>query len=583
MTFATFILSSGRCGTQWLAKHLGESYADRAVVTHEPLLADYLPRQMLGLKDPEQGASGARLLEHAARIEQTLQLRDYIECGWPCYAAIPYFATRFKDRIRVVHLPRHPIWSASSMVSHHYYVDPPRKDRLTEKALLTPFDEGVRFPEYRERWEALDAFERCLYFWAELHAFGLAIESELGCPWLRLKSEDMFSREGVGRLLRFLELPARPAMQAAPGKRFDRYSFKTLVKWNVEVVKEHPRVIDVSERLGYDALEIDPGKVRQRYSLRSTGATAAGQGDSAPLRGKVAAASPRREPPEDGAERLRQEIPIIGATAEEIRMLHGESKRKLTENRDALSELHSYCLFVGYPRSGHSLVGAMLDAHPNMVVSHELDVVKFLGEGFDREQIAWLMIENARRTAAAGRGWGSYGYAVPGQWQGRFDRLHVLGDKKGGATSLAVSQNPLLLDHITGTFENRVKFIHVVRNPFDVIATMMAKMSYTLPQSANHFFRLCQTNLFIRSRVGKANFMTVWHEDLLADPPGMLARLCTWLGEEAGPGYLEACAAIVDPTPKQSRRNQTWPQQAIGAIGEQAGRVDFLARYVKTM
>ena len=84
MTFATFILSSGRCGTQWLAKHLGEIYGDRAVVTHEPLRVDYLPRQMLGLDDPTAGPSGPRLLEHAAAIERTLETKDYIECGWPC-------------------------------------------------------------------------------------------------------------------------------------------------------------------------------------------------------------------------------------------------------------------------------------------------------------------------------------------------------------------------------------------------------------------------------------------------------------------------------------------------------------------
>ncbi len=34
-----------------------------------------------------------------------------------------------------------------------------------------------------------------------------------------------------------------------------------------------------------------------------------------------------------------------------------------------LSDLHAFCMFIGYPKSGHSLVGSLLDAHPDMVIA----------------------------------------------------------------------------------------------------------------------------------------------------------------------------------------------------------------------
>ena len=37
---ATFFLSTGRCGTQWLAASLAEHYGDMATVDHEPMSAD---------------------------------------------------------------------------------------------------------------------------------------------------------------------------------------------------------------------------------------------------------------------------------------------------------------------------------------------------------------------------------------------------------------------------------------------------------------------------------------------------------------------------------------------------------------
>ena len=40
-----------------------------------------------------------------------------------------------------------------------------------------------------------------------------------------------------------------------------------------------------------------------------------------------------------------------------------------------------YCMFVGYPRSGHSLVGTLLDAHPDIVIAHELDALRHIRAG----------------------------------------------------------------------------------------------------------------------------------------------------------------------------------------------------------
>ena len=41
-------------------------------------------------------------------------------------------------------------------------------------------------------------------------------------------------------------------------------------------------------------------------------------------------------------------------------------------------------MFIGYPRSGHSLIGSLLDVHPNAIVAHELDALKFVGAGFGK-------------------------------------------------------------------------------------------------------------------------------------------------------------------------------------------------------
>jgi len=36
----------------------------------------------------------------------------------------------------------------------------------------------------------------------------------------------------------------------------------------------------------------------------------------------------------------------------------------------SFSEIETYCTFIGYSRSGHSIIAALLDAHPNIVMAH---------------------------------------------------------------------------------------------------------------------------------------------------------------------------------------------------------------------
>ena len=263
--FATFLFSSGRCGTQWLAKCLKENYADHAVVTHEPLFTYYLPRQLLGMEDPAGSDNAELILDHADRIEEHLGTISYIECGWPCFAAVRYFAERFTGRIRVVHLTRHPVLSAAAMVTHSYYRSGTGHDQLAESALVTPFDAGARFLGYGDRWDEYKPFEKCLYLWAEVHALGLHLEDTLDVPWLRLKYEDLFQEDGLDRLLDFLDLPRRDAMTAALDQWFDAYSFKTTRTVDVEAYARHPSIMSVARELGYEALDMDEKEIRQRY------------------------------------------------------------------------------------------------------------------------------------------------------------------------------------------------------------------------------------------------------------------------------------------------------------------------------
>src|SRR5919108_3530136 len=55
--------------------------------------------------------------------------------------------------------------------------------------------------------------------------------------------------------------------------------------------------------------------------------------------------------------------------------------------RSVFRDVQVYCLFVGHGRSGHSIVGSLIDAHPEAVVSDELDAARYIARGFLRDQV----------------------------------------------------------------------------------------------------------------------------------------------------------------------------------------------------
>jgi hypothetical protein len=259
--------------------------------------------------------------------------------------------------------------------------------------------------------------------------------------------------------------------------------------------------------------------------------------------------------------------------------LYVGSAVKARHYRADLASVRAFLLFVGHPRSGHSLVGSLLDAHPAMVVSHELDVLKYVGLGYRRDQVLTLVLEHARANAEAGRkSWG-YSYAVAGQWQGRWQRLEVMGDKRGRMTTDRLAARPELLDDLARTLRVPVKVVQVVRNPYDNVATMYARGSATLPDQVARYRELCETVDRIAAGPAGDGFHRLYHEDLVADTPAMLAALCGFLGVAAPDDYLAACDGVVFPSPRRTRDSAPWTPEDRAALDAVVAETGWLARY----
>jgi len=256
------------------------------------------------------------------------------------------------------------------------------------------------------------------------------------------------------------------------------------------------------------------------------------------------------------------------------------SAAMVARDRRVFDRVELQCLFVGFPKSGHSLVGSLLDAHPDVIIAHELGALKYLLAGFSASQIYALLLANSRKTEELGRTEGKYSYLVPNQWQGRFETLRVIGDKHGEGLTLRLRARPWLLDRIHATFPD-VRFVHVIRNPFDIITSLTLPKSrrLDLESAVDYFFSLCDTVDAYRAKIEPERLCEFKHEDLLRDPPTMLQELCEFLGVDASPRYLADCGSILFESPHKTREKREWRPELIRKVETGLARVPFFEGY----
>lgn len=248
-------------------------------------------------------------------------------------------------------------------------------------------------------------------------------------------------------------------------------------------------------------------------------------------------------------------------------------------------EIECYCMFIGYPRSGHTLVGSLLDAHPDVVISHELDALRYLRAGFSREQIFSLILHKDKVFTGKGREWTGYDYAIEGLWQGRYRNLKVIGDKKGGGSSRHLQAKPDIIKKLRETVQLPIKLIHIVRHPLDNIATHKRKWSVqpSLQEAIDSYFKRVEANAKLKSEVAENEWCELSHEEFIDQPEASLTKLIEFLEVEPYEDYIKAAAEKVFKSPSNSRNKIEWPQEMIDQVAERSQKYDFLKDYEFTV
>ena len=264
-----------------------------------------------------------------------------------------------------------------------------------------------------------------------------------------------------------------------------------------------------------------------------------------------------------------------------LRRLLAHTQGRIFYKRHA-HEIEKFIFFVGYQRSVHSLVGQLLSAHPEILMTHEYNVLDILDYYSKPQQLFRRMCELYLSKELLGLIGKNYNYVVPGLFQNKVQRLTVIGDKRGGKTTELLYEDFSRLEKFHQFLDIPIRIFHVVRNPYDNISSYAKLLQIPLTEAIATFEnKLYPTTMKVLEHYPDW-VLTVHAEDLISDVKTALKQMLDFLDLSADEQYFEACRKIVWGKPRSSRwdPNLPWNLEQIQRVeNEMIKRYSFLNRY----
>ena len=275
-----------------------------------------------------------------------------------------------------------------------------------------------------------------------------------------------------------------------------------------------------------------------------------------------------------------------------------------------INHVNTFVFFIGHCRSGHSIIGSILDSHPHIVISHESKIFQRLLKQSEPDKSyifntiwnsSYLSATTGIRTAKSnGKG---YSLAVDDLYQGTYESyIDVIGEKKAELTTELFMHSPARLESVINKLRTALglpmKVFHVIRNPFDNIATaalfrtfkdsQIGKVkrqnttvsinSYILNEEIDTYFRYLQA-VEEAKEMFKFDLMVIHGKDFVEDPKLTIIEMCSFLKVQCSDEYLDITSKKVFNGESKTRYKIKWEEDQILTVQSYIHKYSNLKRY----
>ena len=214
-----------------------------------------------------------------------------------------------------------------------------------------------------------------------------------------------------------------------------------------------------------------------------------------------------------------------------------------------------------------------------MVIAQEVDCLRYVRPGITRNALFAMVLLRDRQFATIDRSYHGFEYSVADGDQGRYTALRVIGDKHAGRAIRRLDSDPGLLDRTRGSVGVPIRVLHLLRNPFDNIASIARNRELPLASAIEIYRRLGDAVDKVRTRLDPGELFEIRYEQFVVDPAGSLRDVCRFIGVETTSRYLSSCGTLIDAGGRRGRHRAPWSPEEIRLVEDLIAARPCLAGY----
>ena len=290
--------------------------------------------------------------------------------------------------------------------------------------------------------------------------------------------------------------------------------------------------------------------------------------------------------------------------------------------QSVIDQVETFLIFVGYPKTtptagggnGSTLAG-LIDAHPDAIIAQGFNlflkmVHPDMADYYHNRTVLYTALthnsyrhtqDSERNTKKKAHRKANSSSSSHPEWQGKYNQLKVIGDRSNGLTVSHVYHGSSLYtdayNELASTVKVPIKALHIVRNPYDIIASKahfyMSKgksvagskpkqpisSEYHVMQGAKslELEAIAVTDLISKFGV---EILDVHSKDLSAARISeTMTKVCKFLGLDCTQSYLKMCAETNMGQSKWSRNSVVWSKATIKFIDKIIQKYPFFSQY----
>ena len=215
---------------------------------------------------------------------------------------------------------------------------------------------------------------------------------------------------------------------------------------------------------------------------------------------------------------------------------------------EQLGHIRQFVLFVGHAHSGHSIIGAILDAHPLVAIANEVNIVNLIRKyKLSKIQIESILLHYSFSGGKKKEWYNSeYKHNIEQSHQGETHIPHVIGDKKAGGTTRVLHVDYWVLSYIKSMYKDQLKVIFVNRNALDIVAAY----SYYMKQKpcqfhVDRYFENLTVVKKIKNFLSPSSFIEVDQSKFIKNPHAETKRLFDFINIKTQKHEIDSWVAHV--------------------------------------